>query len=329
MSLRPVVTVAASRKVRSVAPSHSAFTTVLAPAKLNLSLAVLDRRADGFHEIESLMVPVSLHDTLRVRAAAAPGIRLRVTFGGRLAQPAAAALRRDVPADDTNLVVRAARLLAEEAGVTQGLDVELVKEIPSGAGLGGGSSDAAAILMAAADAWGIDWSAERLAALGSRIGSDIPWFFAGGPAIAGGRGEQVTATCGIPPLPVVIACPAAGLSTAAVYARCTPEASRRGAAVQLATTLAAGRLRAAQALMHNGLEPPARGLCPDVSRLLDDMARAGAVRPMLTGSGSACFALVRTATEAGRIAARLTAAGWPGVFPVRIEPGRGTHVLME
>jgi 4-diphosphocytidyl-2-C-methyl-D-erythritol kinase len=127
----------------------------------------------------------------------------------------------------------------------------------------------------------------------------------------------------------VIACPAAGLSTAAVYARCTPEASRRGAAVQLATTLAAGRLRAAQALMHNGLEPPARGLCPDVSRLLDDMERAGAVRPMLTGSGSACFALVRTATEAGRIAARLTAAGWPGVFPVRIEPGRGTHVLME
>ena len=311
MSLRPVVTVAASRKVRSVAPSHSAFTTVLAPAKLNLSLAVLDRRADGFHEIESLMVPVSLHDTLRVRAAAAPGIRLRVTFGGRLAQPIAAALRRDVPADDTNLVVRAARLLAEEAGVTQGLDVELVKE------------------MAAADAWGIDWSAERLAALGSRIGSDIPWFFAGGPAIAGGRGEQVTATCGIPPLPVVIACPAAGLSTAAVYARCTPEASRRGAAVQLATTLAAGRLRAAQALMHNGLEPPARGLCPDVSRLLDDMERAGAVRPMLTGSGSACFALMRTATEAGRIAARLTAAGWPGVFPVRIEPGRGTHVLME
>ena len=142
-----------------MAPSHSAFTTVLAPAKLNLSLAVLDRRADGFHEIESLMVPVSLHDTLRVRAAAAPGIRLLVTFGGRLAQPIAAALRRDVPADDTNLVVRAARLLAEEAGVTQGLDVELVKEIPSGAGLGGGSSDAAAILMAAADAWGIDWSA--------------------------------------------------------------------------------------------------------------------------------------------------------------------------
>lgn len=329
MSLRPVFISVASRGSRATAPHRSSFVTILAPAKLNLSLAVLDRRADGFHEIESLMVPVSLHDTLRVCAVAEPGIRLRVAFGGRLAQPVAAALRRDVPADDSNLVVRAARLLAEEAGVTQGLDVELVKEIPSGAGLGGGSSDAAAILMAAADAWGLDWSADRLAALGSRIGSDVPWFFAGGPALAGGRGEQVTAMSGIPPLAAVIACPIAGLSTAAVYARCTPAASRRGAAAHLAATLAAGRLRAAQDLMHNALEAPARELCPDVSRLLDDMARAGAVRPMLTGSGSACFALLRTATEARRIAARLAAAGWPGVFPVRIEPGRGTHVLKE
>ena len=329
MSLRPVFISVASRGSRATAPHRSSFVTILAPAKLNLSLAVLDRRADGFHEIESLMVPVSLHDTLRVCAVAEPGIRLRVAFGGRLAQPVAAALRRDVPADDSNLVVRAARLLAEEAGVTQGLDVELVKEIPSGAGLGGGSSDAAAILMAAADAWGLDWSADRLAALGSRIGSDVPWFFAGGPALAGGRGEQVTAMSGIPPLAAVIACPTVGLSTAAVYARCTPAASRRGAAAHLAATLAAGRLRAAQDLMHNALEAPARELCPDVSRLLDDMARAGAVRPMLTGSGSACFALLRTATEARRIAARLAAAGWPGVFPVRIEPGRGTHVLKE
>lgn len=326
MSMRPVVI--RSGVTTAAARSHSVLIAH-APAKLNLSLAVLARRADGFHEIESLMVPVSLHDTLRVRVIDSTDIQLRVEFGGRLAQPEAAVLRRDVPADESNLVVRAARMLAEEAGITKGLEIELVKEIPSGAGLGGGSSDAAAILLAAALAWELDWPRERLAALSSRIGSDIPFFFAGGPAIAGGRGEQVTSVSGIPPLPAVIACPAAGLSTPAVYARCTPAESRRGEAARLATAFAEGRQRAARDCLHNSLEPPARALCPEVSRLLDDMARAGAVRPMLTGSGSACFALTRTATEAGRIAARLAAAGWPGVFPVRITPGRDPHALRE
>jgi 4-diphosphocytidyl-2-C-methyl-D-erythritol kinase len=100
-----------------------------------------------------------------------------------------------------------------------------------------------------------------------------------------------------------------------------PNATRRGDAERLAEALAAGRLRAASDSMHNALEAPAKELCPDVRRLLEDMARAGAVRPMLTGSGSACFALARTATEARGIAGRLSAAGWPGVFAVRIVPG--------
>lgn len=321
MSSRPAFLSVASRQAPAI--------TVHAPAKLNLSLAVLARRPDGFHEIESLMVPVSLHDTLRLRVTDEPGIRLSVAFGGRLAQPQAAALRRDVPADDSNLVVRAARLLAEEAGVSLGLDVELIKEIPSGAGLGGGSSDAAAVLTAAADAWGVDWSRERLAALGSRLGSDIPWFFAGGPAVVGGRGERIDPVDGIPPLPAVIACPGVGLSTAAVYGRCVPDASRRGEAARLAAALADGRLHASQPFMHNALELPARSLCPDVSRLLNAMAAAGATRPMLTGSGSACFAIARTAPEARGIAARLDAAGWPGVFPVRFMPGRGRQFLTE
>ncbi|NDC63449.1 MAG: hypothetical protein EBZ59_05565, partial [Planctomycetia bacterium] len=159
--------------------------TVRPPAKLNLSLGVLERRGDGFHAIESLMVPVTLRDTLRVTLRDAPGISLRVRYGGRLARPDSGA-RRDVPVDDTNLVVRAARRLAQAAGVSQGLDVDLVKRIPSGAGLGGGSSDAAAVLLAASWAWGLDWSHERLAEIGSAIGSDVPWFFAGGPAIASG-----------------------------------------------------------------------------------------------------------------------------------------------
>jgi len=299
---------------------------VRAPAKLNLALAVLARRSDGFHEIESLVAPVTLHDTLRVRACAEPGIGLAVRFGGRLATRPGAALAGDVPVDATNLVVRAAAALAREAGLGRdgdvpGLRIDLVKRIPSGSGLGGGSSDAAAVLLAAARVWGIDWPRSRLAAIGAAIGSDVPVFFAGGAAIVRGRGERVEPVPGIPPLHAVIARPEAALATAAVYARCTPDGGLRGSSDRLAEALAAGRFRRSASLMHNSLEPPARGLCPAVDRLLHDFARMGAVRPLLTGSGSAVFAVVRTAPEARRLAARLEMAGWPGVFPVRLLTG--------
>jgi 4-diphosphocytidyl-2-C-methyl-D-erythritol kinase len=237
--------------------------------------------------------------------------------------------------DDSNLVVRAVRLLAAEAGIDPSLDIELVKAIPSGAGLGGGSSDAAAVLRAAATAWGIDWPAERLATIGAAIGSDVPWFFAGGPAIARGRGERVEPVPALVPLAAVIACPAVGLSTAAVYGRCTPDAGQRGMALRLAGALAAGGLASALPFMHNALEEPARRLCPDVDRLLAALACAGAVAPRLTGSGSACFALTRTVAEARGLAARVAAKGaaaggrWPAVFVVRlVQPGRPAAVAV-
>lgn len=293
-----------------------------APAKLNLSLAVLDRRPDGFHEIESLMVPVTLHDRLQVRRQPAGVFSLTVRFKGRLAGGPGKRLARDVPADESNLVLRAARLLAQRAGVAAGLAVELEKEIPSGAGLAGGSSDAAATLRAAVRLWNLDWSTEQLAALSAELGSDIPWFFLRSPGLVAGRGERVTAVQGIQSFPVVIACPVEGLATGAVYAACRPDTSRRGQAAQLARALKAGSLQQALPLMHNMLEPPARQLAPAVDRLLSAMAQAGAVRPLLTGSGSACFSICRTMSEARVMAARLDASGWPGVFQGRLLSGR-------
>ena len=306
-------------------------TIAHAPAKLNCSLAVLEKRPDGYHEIESLMVGTTLCDTVEVRLAdsrrrptesSGEGeelpVSLRVRYGGRLSRPAASPLRRDVPADASNLVVRAVRALARVAGENRGVEIELVKRIPSGAGLGGGSSDAATALRAAADLWGIDWPGERLASIGSELGSDIPWFFSGGAAIAGGRGERIEPVSGIAAMAAVIACPSAGLSTPLVYANCTPNRSRCGEASRLASLLAAGRFRACRPLLHNDLEEPARRLLPDIDRLLSAMRRAGAASPMLTGSGSGCFALVETATLAQRIANRLDLEGWPGVFPVRL-----------
>lgn len=309
--------------MRAAGPPRGPIVEVAAPAKVNLSLSVLSRRADGFHGIESLMVPVSLADSLVVRAAPGREIRLNVRFGGRLAGPAGAPLRRDVPSDASNLVVRAVRLLSEEAGIERGLDIELVKRIPSGAGLGGGSSDAAAVLRAAARLWGLDWPAARLAGIGARLGSDIPWFFAGGAAIVSGRGEVVEPVSGLPALHAVIASPGAGLSTAAVYRACVPDSARAGVSARLAETLARHDLAAALGLLHNDLEPPARTLCGDVDRLLEALAAAGALRPMLTGSGSACFALARTLAEARAVAARIDSAGWPGVFVVRVGTAAG------
>lgn len=297
--------------------------TILAPAKLNLSLAVLARRADGFHEIESLMVPVSLADTLYVRPRAAAGVALRVAYAGELARGPGAALARDVPTDGTNLVVRAAERLAAEAGITSGLDVDLVKRIPSGAGLGGGSSDAAAMIRVAAMLWRLDWPTERLAAVGADIGSDVPWFFAGGAAIASGRGERIKSVAGLADIAAVIACPATGLSTAAVYGRCVPDPTRTGDAARLAEALTTGGLATAVPLMSNALEPPARILSPEIDRLLEALADAGGFAPRLTGSGSACFTLARTLAEAEAIAARLAArrdAGDPAcaaMFAVR------------
>ncbi len=294
-----------------------------ARAKLNLSLAVLDRRQDGFHEIESLMVPVSVSDRLHVRRAPAGVFSLKVTFAGKIGSETGQSLACDVPDDESNLVLRAARLLAERARSDAGLTIRLEKHIPSGAGLGGGSSDAAATFLAAVKLWNLDWSLDQLATLSAELGSDIPWFFGGTAGVVGGRGEQVAPVEGIPAYDVVIACPSEGLSTARVYAACKPETHRRGQASALAIALQGDSLRQALPLMHNSLQQPAQNLAPSVDRLLTDMAKHNALHPILTGSGSACFSLCRTTHEARKLAASLEAAGWPYVVSTRLAPRRG------
>ena len=288
-----------------------------APAKLNFSLAVLNRRHDGFHEIESLMVPVSLYDRLHMQRCPDGEFSLEVIFAGRLAGELSHSLACDVPDDDRNLVLRAARLLAERANVEAGLRIRLEKHIPSGAGLGGGSSDAASALFAASKIWNLDWTKDQLAELSAELGSDIPWFFAGSAGLVHGRGEHVTPIDGIPALDVVIACPSDGLSTAKVYAACEPDVQRRGEAVSLTTYLQENSIRQALPLMHNSLQQPARTLTPSVDALLSDMAKYDALHPVLTGSGSACFSICRTAKEASQLAACLESAGWPYVCPTR------------
>ena len=167
---------AESEPKSSVPPAE--LTTVAAPAKVNLTLAVKSRRSDGFHEIESFVVAVTLFDELSIASRLEPGIGLECTIG-------------NLPCDSRNLIHRAAVALAEDAGIEPALTIHLRKRIPIGAGLGGGSSDAAATLMALNDRWGLNRSVAQLSRLAARIGSDVPFFLLGSAAILRSRGERV------------------------------------------------------------------------------------------------------------------------------------------
>lgn len=144
-----------------------------------------------------------------------------------------------------------------------------------------------------------------------------------------GRGEQFEAVNGIPSLPVVIVCPPVGLRTAEIYRRCSPDPASRGNSEKLAQLFSQGKFREARTGMWNDLEFPAKQACGDVGRLLEALSRAGASRPLLTGSGSACFAISRTLLESRRIAARMVATGWTGVFQVRLAPEAKNRFLYE
>ena len=205
----------------------AASAVVRAPAKLNLFFEVLARRGDGYHEIETLMVPIGLFDTLT--ACANPTGEVRLTCH-QAAVGADDATFGTLPPERENLAWRAAQLLRQRAGVEQGISLELVKRIPSAAGLGGGSSDAAAALLAANALWNLDWTPAALAELAAELGSDVPFFLAGGAAICRGRGERVAAVGGLLPLHFVVVRPPVGLSTAEVYGHCEVATQPRDAA---------------------------------------------------------------------------------------------------
>lgn len=177
-----------------------------APAKINLSLTVKGKRPDGFHEIESLMVPLTLADSLTLEAAPEPGIAFSCS------EPS-------LPRDDSNLVVRAARRFFETLGRAPALRVHLEKAIPHGAGLGGGSSDAAAALNGLNALHGSPLSRQTIASLAAELGSDVPFFLAGGAAFCRGRGELVEPVPSPASLPLLLIKPAFGVPTPWAYAR--------------------------------------------------------------------------------------------------------------
>lgn len=266
-------------------------------AKINLTLDVGPRRPDGYHDIASIMQTVALHDTLTITPTPnVPGVRLEVT----------GAEAEGVPADDTNLVHRAAVSLLQNTDAP-GVHVTLHKRIPSQAGLGGGSSDAAATLRAVNDLFGLSLPLQKLTEIGTALGADVPFFLTSGMALVKGLGEQVTDLKSFQPLwHLVIVKPNVGVSTAGAYAALDAVHQRRsGSATDAMLT---GEMR-----LGNDFEAVILLAYPEIAAAYAALSWTPqtdeSFKPLLCGSGSALFKRVSTREEGERLAQRIEAAG--------------------
>ena len=297
----------------------AAIYDVPAPAKLNLYLHVAGRRADGMHLIESLMVLIDWCDTIHVEPRG-DGLLRR--------HDSAAAL----PADDLSL--RAARALQTASGTPLGVDITVDKRVPWGAGLGGGSSDAASTLLALNRLWRLDWPLERLLPIGLALGADVPFFLAGTNAVATGIGERLV-RADVAPAWFAVVKPAAGLATGEVFAR--PEVAERVAAARIAGFSEAipgvdgepGALgeigpRLAEGFGTNDLQAAAVGLCPEVERAASALSRAFG-NSRMTGSGSAVFARAGS----GSAPSAAMPSDWPLGWSGRMCRSLGRHPLAD
>ena len=272
-----------------------ARVTALVPAKLNLTLEVIGRRPDGYHDLASVFQAISLCD------------ELTVCNSDRMALDAG---RADLGGDD-NLVLRAARMLAPDASPGAGATMALRKRIPVAAGLGGGSADAAATLLALARLWRLRLPASRLRDLAARLGSDVPFFLGGPTALARGRGDVLTQLPAPAPLHVVIARPDVGRvpadKTRRLYAALSPRDYRDGAASESV----AGRLARGDGidptLLGNSFESAAEAVFPDIGPCRATMLALGADWVRLCGSGPCLYTLFAPAEleRAARLASEL------------------------
>lgn len=274
-----------------------------APAKVNLRLKVLSRRPDGYHDIETLFQAIDLADEVAVELGGR-GIELEVRGA-------------DLGPEKENLAYRAAARLREQTGLRQGLRVTLTKRIPVGAGLGGGSSDAAAVLRCAARLAGLAEGDPRARRVALELGSDVPFFLGSSPlAIGRGRGELLEPLAPLPPADLVVVSPELRVSTAAAYGW-LDEARRESGAEWAARSghappPAPTTWREVAALAENDFEPIVGSLHAEVARALAALRAAGASLAMLSGSGASSFGLFEDRDQAVRVARELERElGWP------------------
>ena len=272
-----------------------------APAKINLALAVGARRSDGFHSLHTVYQAVDLCDELRATPRDDADITLAISSGAT----------DDIPLDERNLAVRAASALRTRAGIEAGASLTLRKVIPVGGGMAGGSSDAAAALVACDALWELGTPREQLMRLAADLGSDVPFCLVGGTALGTGRGEQVSPVLARGTYHWVLGCSERGLSTSAVYAEHDRLSGREGTPQvrpQLMSALVTADPVQLGAALHNDLQAAALSLRPELQAGLDIGRECGALGALVSGSGPTLMFLASGPEHALDLAAALAGA---------------------
>lgn len=270
--------------------------SVVARAKINLTLDVIRRLPDGYHEIKSVMVPLALHDTVII-SSGTNGITLSADSDA-------------VPAGLENLACKAASLLQEYTGIRKPVHIHLKKNIPVAAGLAGGSTDAAAVLTGLNRFWQLGLSTAELFELGSRIGADVPFCLLGKTALASGKGERLLPLPPPPPLGVVLVKPRLGVSTATVY-RLFDRLSlpRHGTCTEaMVDALHRGQVSEIACCLGNDLEPVTAGMHTEIRKIKARFLEIGALGAEMSGSGPTVFGITASEKQAREVA-RLLPAG--------------------
>ena len=265
------------------------MVTVEANAKINLTLDILGKRPDGFHEVAMVMQTIGLHDTL-VMEKTERDIELSINVPW-------------LKADEKNLAWRAAELIRQEYGIEGGVRIELTKRIPVAAGLAGGSADAAAVLKGMNDLYGLQLDEEKLCELGARLGSDIPFCIMGGTMLATGRGEVLTRLSDMPETWVVLAKPRISVSTAWAYQNYDEQgADRHPDNEAIKQAIARGNRKAVAGLLCNVLESVTIKKYDVIAEYKQMMLDKGAMASMMSGSGPTVFGLAKNREQAEAIA---------------------------
>lgn len=297
--------------------------TVRVPAKVNLQLAVGPREADGFHNLVTVFQAISIYDDVTITKGA-PGNGITIEIIGDHTH--------GVPADATNLAVKAAQLVSNEYDFIIDAHIEINKAIPVAGGMAGGSADAAAVIVGLNDLYDLEMSREEMHEFGAQLGSDVPFMISGGTAIGQGRGDQLTAALSRGTYHWVLALSSVGLSTPAVYQEC--DRLRAGldiAAPQtsdaLMQSLLAADPKAVGLALHNDLQAAACSLRPAISLVLDVGEEYGALGSIVSGSGPTVAFLVADEEQGLDLAVALTSSGVVGSVARAYGPVQGAKVI--
>jgi 4-diphosphocytidyl-2-C-methyl-D-erythritol kinase len=306
-----------------VSPANNVSVTVRVPAKVNLQLAVGPREADGYHNLVSVFQAISIYDDVTI-SKAAPGSGISIAITGDHTH--------GVPADATNLAVKAAQLIADEYDFAVDIHIEVSKSIPVAGGMAGGSADAAAVIVGLNELFDLEMSRDEMLEFGSQLGSDVPFMITGGTAIGQGRGDQLTAALSRGTYHWVLALSTVGLSTPAVYQEC----DRLRAGLDIAAPLTSDALmqslltadpKAVGLALQNDLQSAACSLRPALTLVLDVGEEYGALGAIVSGSGPTVAFLVGDEEQGLDLAVALTSSGVVGSVARAYGPVPGAKVI--